>query len=78
MTIIEEQLEQYAIQWFQDTGWDYANGEDMPRSSIFSKFHLMSDWKFPVMSYLTVCPSSSPWVAATAIAAVRALARQIK
>ncbi len=24
--ITEDQLEQLAIQWFQDTGWGYVNG----------------------------------------------------
>ena len=27
--ITEDQLEQLAIQWFQDTGWDCANGADL-------------------------------------------------
>lgn len=27
--ITEDQLEQLAIQWFQDTGWSYANGADL-------------------------------------------------
>jgi type I restriction enzyme R subunit len=27
--ITEDQLEQLAIQWFQDTGWTYANGADL-------------------------------------------------
>ncbi len=27
--ISEGQLEQLAIQWFQDTGWNYANGADL-------------------------------------------------
>ena len=27
--ISEDQLEQLAIQWFQDTGWNYANGADL-------------------------------------------------
>ena len=27
--ITEDQLEQLAIQWFQDTGWNYANGADL-------------------------------------------------
>ena len=27
--ITEEHLEQLAIQWFQDTGWSYANGADL-------------------------------------------------
>ena len=27
--ITEDQLEQYAIQWFQNTGWSYANGADL-------------------------------------------------
>jgi type I restriction enzyme, R subunit len=27
--INEDQLEQLAIQWFQDTGWSYANGADL-------------------------------------------------
>jgi type I restriction enzyme R subunit len=25
--ITEDQLEQLAIQWFQDTGWNYVNGK---------------------------------------------------
>jgi len=25
--IPEDQLEQLAIQWFQDTGWSYVNGK---------------------------------------------------
>ncbi len=25
--ITEDQLEQLAIQWFQDTGWSYVNGK---------------------------------------------------
>jgi len=25
--ITEDQLEQLAIQWFHDTGWDYVNGK---------------------------------------------------
>jgi len=25
----EDQLEQLAIQWFQDTGWSFANGADL-------------------------------------------------
>lgn len=27
--ITEDQLEQLAVQWFQDTGWSYANGADL-------------------------------------------------
>ena len=27
--ITEDQLEQLTIQWFQDTGWSYANGADL-------------------------------------------------
>ncbi len=27
--ITEDQLERLAIQWFQDTGWRYANGADL-------------------------------------------------
>jgi hypothetical protein len=27
--ITEDQLEQLPIQWFQDTGWSYANGTDL-------------------------------------------------
>ena len=27
--ITEDQLEQLALQWFQDTGWSYANGADL-------------------------------------------------
>lgn len=27
--ITEDQLEQRATQWFQDTGWSYANGGDL-------------------------------------------------
>ncbi len=27
--ITEDQLEQLAIQWFQDTGWTYSNGADL-------------------------------------------------
>jgi type I restriction enzyme R subunit len=27
--ITEDQLEQHAIQWFQDTGWSYASGTDL-------------------------------------------------
>ena len=27
--ITEDQLEQLAIQWFQDTGWNYANDADL-------------------------------------------------
>jgi hypothetical protein len=27
--ITEDQLEQLAIQWFQDTGWNYVNGADL-------------------------------------------------
>ena len=27
--ITEDHLEQLALQWFQDTGWTYANGADL-------------------------------------------------
>ena len=27
--ITEDQLEQLAIQWFLDTGWNHANGSDL-------------------------------------------------
>lgn len=27
--ITEDQLERLAVQWFQDTGWNYANGGDL-------------------------------------------------
>ena len=27
--ITEDQLEKLAIEWFQDTGWNYANGADL-------------------------------------------------
>ncbi|HAW31783.1 MAG TPA: hypothetical protein DCY03_27365 [Planctomycetaceae bacterium] len=27
--IIENQIEQLALNWFQNTGWDYANGVDI-------------------------------------------------
>jgi len=27
--ITEDQLEQHAIQWFQETGWNYASGADL-------------------------------------------------
>lgn len=31
--INEDQLEQLAIQWFQDTGWSYAHGPDIAPES---------------------------------------------
>jgi len=40
--ITEDQLEQLAIQWFQDTGWNYGNGKvispvgEAPEREIFS------------------------------------------
>jgi hypothetical protein len=40
--ITEDQLEQLAIQWFQDTGWSYVNGKvispegEAPEREIFS------------------------------------------
>ncbi len=32
--ITEDQLEQLAIQWFQDTGWSYANGADLAPEGV--------------------------------------------
>jgi type I restriction enzyme R subunit len=32
--ITEDQLEQLAIQWFQDTGWTYANGADLAPEGV--------------------------------------------
>lgn len=32
--ITEDQLEQLAIQWFQDTGWTYAGGTDLAPEGV--------------------------------------------
>jgi type I restriction enzyme R subunit len=32
--ITEDQLEQLAIQWFQDTGWSHANGADLAPEGV--------------------------------------------
>jgi type I restriction enzyme R subunit len=32
--ITEDQLEQLALQWFQDTGWSYLNGADLTPAGV--------------------------------------------
>lgn len=53
--ITEAQLEQLAIQWFQDTGWSYANGPvispegEAPEREDFRAVirQLLRKYKFP-------------------------------
>ena len=35
--ITEDQLEQLALQWFQETGWSYANGSDLAPEGVASE-----------------------------------------
>lgn len=50
--ITEDQLEQLAIQWFQDTGWVYANGADLAQGVTQKRVVVLKGRRAAVVRWL--------------------------